>query len=494
MADRRDNGTTWAKLTGAPFTALGIGRSAIAAANALARAGAAVRAYDESTSRAIRDLAETELHPGVSTAFGDLPAPRPGEIYVVSPGFVADSAIYFEIKAAGYPLVDETEVFYHLMKARFPERPCQIVGITGTNGKTTITELTGHILRSAGRNVVVGGNVGRPLCNYLDELTPETVVVAELSEIHLLGEFDLHLDVAMITNLDYDHVVGLRVFGGLLERYHHAKWSITQNLGPTDTLVYNADCARTHSMVQFDHRDFSRVPVSGLERVSPGWWLGADGSYNLSDDCGVDKSVAAGGDVATVSSNGDQVLLGRHNHTNILLALAAVHATGLPLDGVKDALGTFRAPNHRINVLSAMPPGLVIIDDSKSTNPPAALAAVEIIRTTYPGQKPVWIGGGQTDCIPRDELVAVLAGFASSAVLLGESGGSLAKLLEPMIPCRLAGSMQEAVRLAFAELPGGAGVIMLSPAAKSLDMFRDYAHRAAAFRSAVSETLASGNR
>jgi len=476
----------WGDISEPSFTVVGLGRSGLAAAEALAAHGAPVRVVDEYDTPEVCASA-ARLSAGVPVSFGDLPAARPGEVYVVSPGFVADSPRYFDLVDSGHPVVDETEVFFHLMRARFRDHPCRIVGVTGTNGKTTTTALIGHLLKETGVPAVVGGNIGLPLCAQLDDLTPETVVVAELSEIHLLGQTAFHNDVAVITNIDYDHVIGLPVFGGVAANYHACKWSITDRLTAEDTLVYSADCPHTRVRTDNGPHAFRLVPVSRSHRQpGMGWWMSGS-AYR----CASGEPVAGRADVSTLAVGEEQLLLGEHNDANVLMALAVMAALGADLTLLPQALSSFRSPAHRVNLLSGISSGQTVIDDSKATNPPAALAALEIVRRTYPGRRLVWLGGGQSDQTSKADLVSRLPTVADAVVLIGESAEEFANLLRPGMTVRVAGSMQDAVRTAFAELGGEPGVLLLSPAAKSFDMFRDYADRARVFREAVAETLTS---
>ncbi|GAA1369424.1 UDP-N-acetylmuramoyl-L-alanine--D-glutamate ligase [Catellatospora chokoriensis] len=478
----------WRSPTRRPFTVLGLGRSGIAAANALAGVGASVRAHDESDRPEVHDRVGRELLPSIEVALGEFPPPREGEVYVVSPGYVADSPRYLELATSGYPVVDETEIFYHLMRDRFPERPCRIVGITGTNGKTTTTSLISHLLRSAGTDVVTGGNIGVPLCSQLDRLTPDTVVVVELSEIHLLGGVDFHCDVAVITNVDYDHVIGLPIFGGVAAAYHECKWTITDNLTPADTLVYSEDCPITARMVASRPLPCRSEPTSVHGRGRTGWYLDGHG-YRRTGDV-ANRYVARRSDVSALAVGEETVLLGEHNHSNVLLALAAVTALGTPAAGLPEGLRSFRSPAHRINLMTGTPHGMVVIDDSKATNPHSVLAALRVVRDAYPSDRIVWVGGGQRDQAPKDELAQALPGLAAVAVLVGESADEFDALLRDRMPTVVTDSMRQAARSCLDELRDEPGVVLFSPAAKSFDMFTDYAHRAAEFRAAVGQALA----
>lgn len=492
MPDSANWGFSWSRLAGVPFTVLGLGRCGVAAGRALVAAGAQVQVFDDHASPELQMQAEQQLGADVQVASGTLPETRPGEVYVVSPGFVADSPAYFDAVASGCPVIDESEVFHHLRRARFPGAGGPVVGITGTNGKTSTTELIGHLLRSAGRHVAVGGNIGVPLCSSLDELTPETVVVAELSEISLLGQVEFHCDVAVITNIDYDHVIGLPVFGGAPAAYHACKWRITSNLTAADMLVYSADCLITASMVDAAEPVWQPEPVSVGRRLHRGWWMDGTG-HRWSGPAGAELLVSRCGDVSTLSVDGETVLLGEHNQSNVLLSLATVTALGIGPEALPIGLASFRTPAHRINVVPGTPDGVVVIDDSKATNPHAALAAIEVVRRRYPDYKMVWVGGGQSDSAPKAELVAAVAIHASAAVLLGESAREFAELLGDSLPTTATRSMPDAVRAALAAVGDGTGVLLFSPASKSFDMFRDYVHRAEVFRAAVRDAVPAGS-
>jgi UDP-N-acetylmuramoylalanine--D-glutamate ligase len=471
------------------FTVLGLGRSGQAAADALTEAGAAVRLYDEDTSGPLRERMTARYGDRAPLLAGPLPEPRPGEVHVVSPGFVADSPDYLRLQAAGATLVDETEIFYRLMLGRFPGRPVPVIGITGTNGKTTTTELVSHLLAQAGRHVITGGNIGVPLCSQLPQLRQDSVVVAELSEIHLLGGDAFRCDVAVITNIDYDHVIGLPVFGGVPSAYHDCKWRITRNLTARDTLVYFADCPITAEFVRSRPLDCRMEPASAQRDPGRGWRLDRDGFRRFGDGPG-SRLVARREDVSTRTGDGEQLLLGEHNHANALLALAAVSALGEVSDeALRRGLSSFGPPAHRINLLPGMPDGLVIIDDSKATNPHAVLAALAVVRRTYPAHRIIWIGGGQSDQAPKDDLVRQLPQLAQAAVLVGQSGPQYQELLRGTLPAQVTASMDEAAAAALRQAAGRPSVLLFSPAAKSFDMYDSYAHRARAFREAITREL-----
>jgi UDP-N-acetylmuramoylalanine--D-glutamate ligase len=440
---------------GLPVLVAGLGRSGRAAARHLADAGADVLACDDAPDLDVGELAAL----GVKTHLGQGgPELLEGRaLLVVAPGLPEAHPLIQAAGQRGMPVWSEIE-----LAARVSTIP--LVGVTGTNGKTTTTELAAAMLTASGRHAVAAGNVGLPLIEVvLDRHLPEAVVV-ELSSFQLRFTSTLHLHAGAWLNFAADHLD----WHPDLDAYAEAKTRIWANQGPDDWSIYGAD-----DPVVAAHAD--RAPGTGVPfttgRAAPGG-LGLEAGVALSRIPGHEGGLWRAAALR---------LPGRHNLANAIAASGVALALGAHPAGMARAVAAFRAGPHRMATVGEVR-GVAFVDDSKATNPHAAARAL----ATFP--RVVWVAGGRNKGLAFDELVAGALDRLVGVVLVGEAADELAVALARAGypgPVVRAASVGEAVTVGFGLADPG-DTVLLAPACASQDMFKDYAERGAAFEAAVS--------
>jgi len=434
----------------APRTVVvGLGRTGISVVRHLRAQGRAVAVTD--TRAAPPELARLRtLAPEVAVSAGGLDSTllAGADAIVVSPGIAPQGPFFEAARARGLPVYGDIELFAHAARA-------PVVGITGTNGKSTVTALVGAMAQRAGRRTRVGGNLGEPALELLDPAAE--LYVLELSSFQLDTTNSLTLAAAAVLNVSADHLDRY----GSIEAYAASKARIFRRCG---TAVVNADDPQVLAM---------DVPVNRRLRFSLDAASGAE--YRLQSHagrewlaCGAERLLAL-----------DELrLAGRHNAANALAALALGEALALPRAPLLATLREFAGLPHR-SAWVADVAGVRYVDDSKGTNVGATLAAVG----GFAGPLLLIAGGlgkGQ-DFAP---LAPALAGKARRVLLIGQDARALGAALAGTCPIDYCATLEEAVAAAArAAQPGD--TVLLSPACASQDMFRDYAQRGAAFAAAV---------
>lgn len=508
----------WGALDGARFAVLGLGVSGVAAANALAARGADVQAWDDKPAD---DLAGSlaRLDRRVASRCGSAYVARPGEIAIVSPGLSVYGATFRRVAASALAVLGEIELFYRLDRASNHGLGHPIVAITGTDGKTTTTMLVDHMLRAAGHTTLLAGNIGDPLCSFVDTLAPECVVVAEVSEFQLATTALFRPRVLVLTNVADDH---LDWFANDREAYVASMVEPALRLGPGDRVVVSAHdpafaalratlaarrprgaaLALCSARLDLTAQGFATpatdeaAEAAGGEGDSRGvvdladasCWGVRDGQLRSLPAPDVDWTIARADELGV---DVDRPMVGVHNLDNALCAAAAVVAFGVPPAGLRASLRSFRLPSHRLEPAGAIG-GVRFIDDSKATNPHAAIHGLRAIALDD-GDALAWIGGGSEKDGAFDEIAAEVVARARVAVLIGATAQRIeAALLDAgMEPSRIlhASQLQDAVAVAWQHVAGadrrGTGVVVLTPACASFGMFRNYAHRGEVFHEAV---------
>ncbi len=441
-------------MKGLRILVVGLGRSGLGAARLAAARGAIVTVTDAKPREAL-EAAISALPPGVRLELGGhLPASFLGaDLVVVSPGVPPLSVIAAAVRA-GVPVIGELE-----FAAR--EVPGTIVGVSGTNGKSTTTALVAELLRGLGRPVFLGGNLGTPLSEAaLDPVLRDGVLAVEASSFQLETVERWHARAAVVTNLVEDHVDRHPT----MEHYATAKARLFVNQNERDLAVLNADDAWTPF---FAARTRARQALfSSTRPLDAGAWL--EGRELRVRHAGRDERY--GVDALSI--------VGRHNHENALAALLVAHDLGVPSEAIRAALAAFRPLPHRLEKV-AEARGIAFYDDSKATNVHSVVKGLD----GFP-RPVVLIAGGRDKHGDLAPLSALLPGRVRALVLIGEAADRFAAAFAGLVPMARAGSMDEAVRTAaaFAQ-PGDA--VLLSPACASFDMFTDYAHRGRVFAEAA---------
>jgi UDP-N-acetylmuramoylalanine--D-glutamate ligase len=402
-----------------PYLIVGLARSGAAAARMLLPHGPVLAA--DSARPDVPDGVEAHLESdGVELL--DRVA-----LVVKSPGVPADAPAIAGARERGLPVLGELELAWRLL-------PNRLVAVTGTNGKTTTTELLGAVWRAAGLPVAVAGNVGMPLAALVGRLEPEATVVCEVSSFQAEDSEALAPDAALLLNLEEDHLDR----HGTLAAYRDAKLRLFRNQTPEQLAVAPAG---------FD------LPGRG-RRVTFG-------------------------DPAELPIAPEEIRLrGAHNLENAMGASAAALASGVPAEAVAAALRDFAGVPHRLEEVGSVG-GILYVNDSKATNVASASRGIE----SFDGGVHVILGGSLKGG-GFAGLRQAVAARCRACYLIGEATERLAEDLEGTVPLERCGDLETAVRAAGAAAQPG-DVVLLSPACASFDQFRDYEERGDRFRSLV---------
>jgi len=450
---------------------LGLGRSGRPAVRlALERLpGVRVVALDEDAELGADVRAELE-GVGAEVVTGPRAAlPGGADLVVKSPGVPGVSRLVEAALARGLPIWSEVE-----FAARF--LPNRLIGITGTNGKTTTTALTGRILEDARVPAAIGGNIGVALAQLALDADPAAVVVAELSSFQLEHVEAFRPDVAVLLNLTEDHLDRHGGYAG----YAAAKLRIFENQLPGDVALLNADDPGTRA---------EAIPGRGRR----GWFS--------TGDVAADQAAGVTGGRLWLAADGERVdlcradelsLRGEHNLQNSLAAAAAAAAVGAPPPSIAATLRTFAPVAHRLQVAGVVD-GVTYVNDSKATNVDATLKAL----TAYSGPV-VLVLGGRGKGSSFDELAAACEGRVRRVLLIGEAGEELEQSFRrraaaapaTAVPYETLPDLAAAVAWAAAHTRPG-DVVLLSPACASFDQYRSYERRGEHFMELV-EKLGAG--
>ncbi|MEL6569534.1 MAG: UDP-N-acetylmuramoyl-L-alanine--D-glutamate ligase [Pseudomonadota bacterium] len=454
---------------GRDVAVFGLGRTGLSAAKALVAGGARVHAWDD--DEATRAKAEAA---GVTLSDINKRDWQGFAALVLSPGvpyrFPQPHRLVRMAEAVGVPVVGDMELFARAVQA-LPERGRpKVIGVTGTNGKSTTTALIGHILRHAGMDARVGGNIGQGVLD-MAALHANAVYVLELSSYQLDLVKSLHCNVAVFLNLSPDH---LERHGGL-DGYLAAKKRIFAGQQAGDTAVIGVDDIYTQSLALELKRSPARV-------------------WQISSDFALGKGVSAVGGHLFDSLTGKAVcvgdlgaapaLRGAHNHQNVAAAYAVCRALGVDGKTILAGIESFPGLPHRLEVVDEKS-GVTFVNDSKATNAQAAEQALKAFDRVY------WIAGGRAKAEGIAPLEAQFPRVAK-AYLVGEAEEAFSRTLKGKAPVRKCGTIHAAVAEAFADARASGEdnpVILLSPACASFDQYPNFEARGDAFRQAVSALL-----
>jgi UDP-N-acetylmuramoylalanine--D-glutamate ligase len=415
---------------------VGAARSGVALARHLTRAGDTVRLVDRKPAAELRE-ALAQMPDGVDLRLGDEAGALDGvDVVYASPGVPWDSQLLNDARARGIGVSSEIDLFLKLC-------PGTMVGITGTNGKTTTTALTGVVLAAGDRPVMVGGNIGDTVLDRLDEITARHWVVLELSSFQLESVERPRLHIGVILNITPDHLDRHYTF----ERYVDLKARAIEFAGPDDFAVLNG-------------RDEVTRGLATRTRAEVVWF---DQHQPLPP----------------------MPLPGRHNMENALAAAAVGRIAGLSDEAINAAIRSFKGVEHRLELVGEWA-GVRWFNDSKATNPDAGRVAL----SAFPGAPVVLIAGGYGSGFELNEWVAEVLANTEAVVLIGASADLLQDALRAHPKVVRASSLEEAV-VAAAGLSRLGGIVLLSPAYKSFDMFKDYEDRGNQFKALVRKRFAA---
>jgi UDP-N-acetylmuramoylalanine--D-glutamate ligase len=433
---------------------VGLGKTGASCVRYLAKRGVAVSATDSRRDPpGLASLGALAKRVDLRLGGFDLSLLEGASQLLMSPGISLEEPIARRARERGIEVLGDIELFARAVRA-------PVIGVTGTNGKSTVTSLVAHMAMSAGRRVLAGGNLGEPALDLLEQPVPDLYVL-ELSSFQLETTSSLDLQGAVVLNVSADHMDRY----DSIDSYARAKARIFARAA---TLVLNADDAIVAAMRR---RGTRTLTFSVLHKDADFTLIERDGSTWLARG---GKPLA---DVAKMK------ITGMHNAANALAALALGEAAALPYAAMLRALESFPGLPHRSAWVADIA-GVRYIDDSKGTNVGATVAAVAGIR-----QPLVMIAGGEGKGQDFAPLAQAFRDKVHHAVLIGKDARAIAAALAGICRCEFASSMPDAVAAAAAAATAG-DVVLLSPACASLDMFRDYNHRGDVFAAAVHELAA----
>ncbi|MCX6957262.1 MAG: UDP-N-acetylmuramoyl-L-alanine--D-glutamate ligase [Verrucomicrobiae bacterium] len=443
---------------------LGLGRSGLAATRLLQQAGASVTVADSGGGEALQQHAEALRAEGVSVHLGEKAlsflqssAFSLQPLYaraILSPGIEPTSPLVQQVVACGVPLVGELELAYDFCK-------CPIVAITGTNGKTTTTELTVAGLLGAGLKTIACGNIGLPFSEAVVKSAELDVIVIEVSSFQLETTDRFHAHVAVWLNLSPNH---LDRYASVAE-YREAKLRIFRNQKSDDIVIIpkNFDSEGLFPLIA------KKITFSSQDAEADFFFDGESISYRCEPLLEMSQTE----------------LRGAHNAENIMAALAVGVALNVAPQKMLKGISTYRSLPHRCEVVMEQE-GVLWINDSKSTT----LDAMEkALRSIEKKRRIILIAGGKNKGTSFSSILPLVQERVKEAILLGEMKRSIAESWHGVVSHQV-NSMEEAVQLAAAHAEPG-DVVLLSPGSSSYDMFKNYEERGNQFKKAVLQLLKS---
>jgi UDP-N-acetylmuramoylalanine--D-glutamate ligase len=457
-------------LEGKKVLVVGIARSGVAAARLLVSRGAVVIANDMKPESEIREAANELRSLGAMLSLGSHPQSlfENAELIVLSPGVPADLPALETARRAGIEIISEPELASRFLRGR-------IIGITGSNGKTTVTTLVGELMQAAGAEVIVGGNIGTPLTSLIEMSTDNTWTVAELSSFQLEMIDSLRVNVAVVTNITPDHLDR----HGSFENYVRAKHRIFLNQTESDWAVLNGQDANVAEMVSnlgvpAKKVYFSSRPGQTISGEAPAIYIqgGRVCTTMLSDR----------NEEVDVMGLDEIPLPGMHNVENVMTALSATFCamgTGVQqLPQLTGAVRKFKGVEHRIEYVADIE-GIKFYNDSKATNVDSTVKALEAFERNI-----IVILGGKDKGSDYRVLAPLIRARVKQIILIGAASDKIAEQLDGEASMIRARSMEEAVLKAMEGATAG-DTVLLAPACASFDMFDNYEHRGRVFKEAV---------
>ena len=434
---------------------VGLGKSGIASALFLADHGARVAVSDTKSEEELHDEIPQLLDRGivVEAGYHNERTFKEQDLIVISPGVPSDVPQLEQARQAGIPVIGEVELAARYLKG-------QIVAITGSNGKTTSTALTGEIIAAGGKKILVGGNIGTPAISFVETATNDTWIVLEVSSFQLETIETFHPKVAVVLNVTPDHLDRHHTF----ENYAAAKARIFENQAAADFAVLNADdatCVAMASKTKAAVYWFSRqhmVEHGACVRGADIIWRDADREQ-------------------TVMPIAEIGLKGAHNVENVLAGVCAGMLTGVDPADIRRAVAAFKAVEHRLEFVTTVR-GVDYYNDSKATNVDATIKALE----SFPGGIHLILGGKD-----KGSDYGVLNPLLQKRVKRVYTIGAAAPKIELQIkgvPVVSAATIDTAVRLASESAKEG-DIVLLAPACASFDQFVSYEHRGRVFKDLV---------
>ena len=443
------------ELRGKRVLVVGLARTGVATAQFCAARGAKVTATDARPESEIGDATRPLRAAGVHLELGGHKEETflDQDLIVASPGVPADAPLLQTARAKGVTIWSEIELADRFLKGR-------MIGITGSNGKTTTTSLIAHILKSAGVPTILAGNIGTPLISEVEQTSDKTITVAELSSFQLELIDTFRADISLFLNLTPDHLDRHHT----LEAYGAAKARIFENQADSDSAVLNADDPATRPYAPTKPQVFW---FSRKQRV-------AQGAFVRESEIVFRKE----GQDELVLKLEDIPLAGAHNVENVLAAVAAARLAGAQASAIATGVRSFAGVEHRLEFVAEIG-GVRYYNDSKATNVDATRKALD----AFSGRVLVILGGKDKGS-DYSVLQKPLREKAILALLIGTASEKIEKQIAGSVAIERAGTIHRAVETAMhAARPGD--VVLLAPACASFDQFDNYEHRGRAFKDLV---------
>lgn len=438
---------------------VGTGISGVSATELLQKKGIAVTLFDGNKELDKENLfSKNPSISGVPIILGELTEEdmKAIDVAVLSPGVPTDLPMVLSMKERNIPIWGEIELAYYFAKG-------QIAAITGTNGKTTTTALTGEIMKNFYKDVRVVGNIGIPYTREAADMTDETVTVAEISSFQLETIHEFKPKVTAILNITPDHLNRHHT----MEAYIKAKEDITMNQTKDDVCVLNYEDEVLRKFA--DDCNAKVVFFSSARVLNEGFYLDGDKIYYAHE-----------GRTDLIIDVNELNLLGKHNYENVMAACAITVNFGVPLDKIIEVLHVFTAVEHRIEYVTEKR-GVKFYNDSKGTNPDAAIQGIRAMnRPTY------LIGGGYDKQSEYDEWIEAFDGKVKELVLIGQTADKIEECAHKhgfMNTVKLE-TFEQAVNYCYEHAVSG-DAVLLSPACASWGMFANYEERGRIFKDIV---------
>jgi UDP-N-acetylmuramoylalanine--D-glutamate ligase len=445
------------ELRGKKILVIGLARTGVAVSLFCRKRGALVTAVDTRGESELAEPAAKLRAENISLELGGY-APEilaSQELVIPSPGVPADSEILKAARAQNIPVRSEIEIADRFLNGR-------LIGITGSNGKTTTTSLIEHILRNSGFNTLLAGNIGTPLIDVVEKTTDQTVTVAELSSFQLELIETFRPNISVFLNLTPDHLDR----HGSMEAYGAAKARIFENQTARDFAILNADDSASTPYAPTKPKVFW---FSRKQRVAQGAFLRGEEIVFRRD-----------GEEHPVLKQSEIPLPGAHNLENVLAAVVATSLAGAQPAQIANAIRSFAGVEHRLEFV-AEHKGVRFYNDSKATNVDATLKALN----AFPGNILIILGGKDKGS-DFTVLQTSLREKSILALLIGAAAQKIESQIAGSVAIERAGTLERAVEIASRSAHAG-DIVLLAPACASFDQFENYEHRGRVFKRLVQE-------
>jgi UDP-N-acetylmuramoylalanine--D-glutamate ligase len=444
-------------LSGKKILVIGLARTGVATSLFCAKHGATVTAVDKRGDRELSDVAAQLRALGIKVILGETPGEDvfQQELVIPSPGVPANGPLLQSIRLRKIPIWSEIELADRFLNGR-------LIGITGSNGKTTTTSLIDHILKNSGFNTLLAGNIGTPLIDVVEKTTDQTVTVAELSSFQLELIETFRPNISVFLNLTPDHLDR----HGSMEAYAAAKARIFENQTVADFAIVNADDPASTPYAPTKPKVFW---FSRKQRVAQGAFLRGEEIIFRRD-----------GEEVIILKQSDIPLPGAHNLENVLAAVAATCLAGALPAQIAKAVRSFAGVEHRLEFV-AEHNGVRYYNDSKATNVDATLKALD----AFPGRILIILGGKDKGS-DYSVLKTPLREKAILALLIGTAAQKIESQITDSVAMERAGTLERAVEVASHTAHSG-DIVLLAPACASFDQFENYEHRGRVFKQLVRE-------